>query len=82
MSKPVLEITNLSKTYSISGTRALDGATLSFYSGEIASLLGENAAGKTTLMKTIVGIEKPNSGSMLFRGEKYLPSGPIACSFL
>ncbi len=76
MSKPVLEITNLSKTYSISGTRALDGATLSFYSGEIASLLGENAAGKTTLMKTIVGIEKPNSGSMLFRGEKYLPTGP------
>jgi len=76
LSKPVLEIADLKKKYSISGTRALDGATLSFYSGEIASLLGENAAGKTTLMKTIVGIEKPDSGSMLFRGEKYLPSDP------
>ncbi|MBN2253942.1 MAG: ATP-binding cassette domain-containing protein, partial [Kosmotogaceae bacterium] len=76
MSKSVLEITDLNKTYNVSGTRALDRATLSFYSGEITSLLGENAAGKTTLMKTIVGIEKPDSGSMLFRGDKYIPSGP------
>jgi len=76
LSKSVLEITDLNKTYNVSGTRALDRATLSFYSGEITSLLGENAAGKTTLMKTIVGIEKPDSGSMLFRGDKYIPSGP------
>jgi len=76
LSKRVLEITDLSKTYNVSGTRALDGATLTFHSGEIASLLGENAAGKTTLMKIIVGIEKPDSGSMLFRGDKYIPLGP------
>lgn len=78
LSKPVLEITDLKKTYSISGTRALDGATLAFYSGEIASLLGENGAGKTTLMKAIVGIEKPDSGSMLLQGEKYIPLGPYS----
>ncbi|PIJ62257.1 ABC transporter ATP-binding protein [Mesotoga sp. H07.pep.5.3] len=76
MSKPVLEINDLKKTYEISETKALDGVALTLFSGEITTLLGENAAGKTTLVKVIMGIEKPDSGSMVFKGEKYLPSGP------
>ncbi|MBN2219408.1 MAG: ATP-binding cassette domain-containing protein [Kosmotogaceae bacterium] len=76
MSKPVLEINDLNKTYDTSGAKALDGVTLDLFSGEITTLLGENAAGKTTLMKVIMGIEKPDSGSMVFKGKKYLPSGP------
>ncbi|HNS35026.1 MAG TPA: ATP-binding cassette domain-containing protein [Mesotoga sp.] len=62
MSKPILEVSDLKKTYETSETKALNGVTLSFFPGELISLLGENAAGKTTLMKAIVGIEKPDSG--------------------
>ena len=76
LSKPILEVSDLKKTYETSGTKALNGVTLSFFPGELISLLGENAAGKTTLMKAIVGIEKPDSGSMLLKGEPYSPSNP------
>ena len=38
--------------------------------GEIVTLLGANAAGKTTTMKTIFGIVKPKSGTVTFKGER------------
>jgi branched-chain amino acid transport system ATP-binding protein len=38
--------------------------------GEIVTLLGANAAGKTTTMKTIFGIVKPRNGTLTFKGER------------
>jgi branched-chain amino acid transport system ATP-binding protein len=38
--------------------------------GEIVTLLGANAAGKTTTMKTIFGLVKPKSGTVTFKGER------------
>ena len=37
--------------------------------GEIATVLGSNGAGKTTILKTISGIIDPNKGSIEFKGE-------------
>src|SRR5579872_1727163 len=37
--------------------------------GEIVSLLGGNACGKSTTMKTIMGVVRPTSGSVLFEGK-------------
>jgi branched-chain amino acid transport system ATP-binding protein len=49
---------------------ALRGNTLTVQSGEIVSLLGGNASGKSTTMKTILGLVKVKSGSVHFAGEE------------
>src|SRR5512142_2233682 len=44
--------------------------TLEVKQGEIVTLLGANAAGKTTTMKTIFGLIKPKHGTMTFKGQR------------
>jgi ABC-2 type transport system ATP-binding protein len=51
-------------TKSFGETRALGGVTFSVESGEVLGLLGPNGSGKSTLMKIMVGIMKPDSGSI------------------
>jgi branched-chain amino acid transport system ATP-binding protein len=48
----------------------LRGLTIEVKQGEIVTLLGANAAGKTTTMKTIFGIVKPKAGTLTFKGER------------
>jgi branched-chain amino acid transport system ATP-binding protein len=48
----------------------LQHLTLEVQQGEIVTLLGANAAGKTTTMKTIFGLVKPKSGTVTFKGER------------
>jgi peptide/nickel transport system ATP-binding protein len=53
-----------------SGTaRAVDGVDLSMRPGEIVALVGESGCGKTTLARTIVGLQRPDAGSVSLRGE-------------
>jgi branched-chain amino acid transport system ATP-binding protein len=47
----------------------LKGVSYDIYEGEIVSLLGGNASGKSTTMKTILGLVRPASGTVTFRGE-------------
>lgn len=49
---------------------ALKGVSLTVGEGEIVSLLGGNACGKSTTMKTILGWVKPRSGEIRFRGQR------------
>lgn len=48
----------------------LRGLTLEVKQGEIVTLLGANAAGKTTTMKTIFGLVKPRGGAVIFEGKR------------
>jgi branched-chain amino acid transport system ATP-binding protein len=48
----------------------LKNLSLEVQQGEIVTLLGANAAGKTTTMKTIFGLVKPKSGTVTFKGER------------
>jgi len=64
----MLELTNLSKTYAKSGTKAVDGLSLSVPDGEIFGFLGPNGAGKTTTIKMLTGICRPDSGSAVIGG--------------
>ena len=48
---------------------ALKGIDLEVRSGEIVCLLGGNASGKSTTMKTILGLVRPHSGSVTFDGD-------------
>jgi ABC-2 type transport system ATP-binding protein len=61
-----LQITNLNKTYS-NRTKAINNITLELTNG-MFGLLGPNGAGKSSLMKTIAGLQSPDSGSIIFNG--------------
>ena len=68
----MLEIRDLRFRYSARSPLVLDGIELTLRSGEIGILLGKNGSGKTTLFKNILGIARPESGSIVFDGEDML----------
>lgn len=49
--------------------KALKGISLSVDEGKIVTLIGANGAGKSTTMKTIMGVMKPSEGDILFEGK-------------
>jgi branched-chain amino acid transport system ATP-binding protein len=65
---PMLVVKDLHVSYgSIS---AVKGISLTVYPGEIVSLIGGNGAGKSTTMRTISGLLKPKSGSIVYEGNE------------
>jgi len=63
----ILEAKNISSGYG--EVQILWGASLSLNEGKLTSLVGANGVGKTTLLRTIVGLNKPWEGSIWFEGE-------------
>nr|WP_216597864.1 MULTISPECIES: ABC transporter ATP-binding protein [unclassified Ruegeria] len=64
----------LTKAYP--GVVANDQVSFDIGEGEVHALLGENGAGKSTLVKMIYGLVKPDSGTMLLRGQPFAPPEP------
>jgi branched-chain amino acid transport system ATP-binding protein len=64
----MLKIESLSVHYG--GIHALQGITLEVPDGKIVSLIGANGAGKSTTLKSIVGLVKPSGGSVSWNGER------------
>lgn len=63
----LLQTENLVKTYK--GRKVVSEVSIRIGRGEIVGLLGPNGAGKTTTFYMVVGVIRPDSGKILFRGE-------------
>ncbi len=65
--EPLLRTDKLVKIYG--GRAVVNGVDINVRRGEVVGLLGPNGAGKTTSFYMIVGLVRPNSGKVIFRGE-------------
>lgn len=64
----MLKLNNISKSYNKGLVKAVDNISLGIKSGEIFGFVGPNGAGKTTTIKMIVGLLKPDNGSITVGG--------------
>ncbi|MEJ2728779.1 MAG: ATP-binding cassette domain-containing protein [Deltaproteobacteria bacterium] len=63
---PIIEFENVTKRF---GERTiLDRINLQIYEGDVTTIIGKSGEGKTVLLKHIIGLLKPDEGSVLFRG--------------
>jgi branched-chain amino acid transport system ATP-binding protein len=62
----ILQTRELSKVYG--GVAALQGVDFALKTGELHCIIGPNGAGKSTFFKLIMGIERPSSGKIIFKG--------------
>ena len=70
----VLRLANVESAYG--PIRAIRGVSLEVIRGQIATVLGSNGAGKTTILKTISGIIDPRRGSVEFNGQDITAQDP------
>jgi phospholipid/cholesterol/gamma-HCH transport system ATP-binding protein len=67
MKKPLIEFKDVTKRF---GDRTvLDSINLEIYEGEVTTIIGLSGAGKSVLLKHIIGLLKPDEGTILFRGK-------------
>jgi branched-chain amino acid transport system ATP-binding protein len=71
---PILKLSNVESAYG--PIRAIRGVSLRVLRGQIATVLGSNGAGKSTILKTISGIIDPRKGSIEFKGEDITARDP------
>jgi len=65
--KPLVEMRGIAKRYG--GVDALQGVDLDIFAGEVHALVGDNAAGKSTLVKTLAGAVFKDEGTITFDGQ-------------
>ncbi|MEI0517233.1 ABC transporter ATP-binding protein [Brachyspira murdochii] len=69
-----LEMSNIKKSFG--NIKAIQNGNFNLKKGEIHSLIGENGAGKSTMMKIAYGLYAPDEGDILIKGEKYESLNP------
>jgi len=73
--KPVVELVNIKKNFG--AVQALRGVDLALKHNEVLGLMGDNAAGKSTLMKVLSGAYIPDGGEIQMEGAKVEFSNPM-----
>jgi simple sugar transport system ATP-binding protein len=71
---PIVEMKGITKSFG--AVQALQGVDLSLGHAEVLGLVGDNAAGKSTLMKVLSGAYHPDAGDILIEGQKVQLGGP------
>ena len=74
LAQPMLRLLNVESAYG--PIKAIRGVSLQVRAGEIATVLGSNGAGKSTILKTISGILDPRKGSIEFKGQDITARDP------
>ena len=72
--RPVLALRGVSKRFG--QTAALTDMSLALHPGEVHAIVGENGAGKSTMIKIMTGIHAPSEGHVEIDGEQIALSGP------
>ncbi|GHB99325.1 ribose ABC transporter ATP-binding protein RbsA [Providencia stuartii] len=72
--QPLLELIGIEKSFP--GVKALNGAALKVYPGKVMALVGENGAGKSTMMKVLTGIYSKDAGAIRYLGKEVVFHGP------
>jgi zinc/manganese transport system ATP-binding protein len=70
---PVLEVDGISVSFS--GRTVLDGVSFEIRRGEFTGLIGSNGVGKTTLLRVILGLQRPESGQVRVLGQSLSAGG-------
>ena len=65
--KPIIEFKNVTKRFD--SRTILDRVSLKIHEGQITTLIGKSGAGKSVLLKHIIGLLKPDEGTILFKGK-------------
>jgi rhamnose transport system ATP-binding protein len=63
---------------SFGAVRAVVDGSIDLYGGEAHALVGENGAGKSTVVKMLAGVHQPDAGQLLIEGQPAVLSGPAA----
>ena len=71
---PILELRKINKSFG--PVQVLHDIDLSVYEGQVTALVGDNGAGKSTMIKCIAGIHKVDSGEFFFKGEPVALQSP------
>lgn len=78
--QPVLSVRDVHRSFG--PVRALDGVNLDVYAHEVVALVGDNAAGKSTLAKVVAGVLAPDSGTVTVDGNPVPPGSPASARAL
>ncbi len=70
----ILEVQDLYTAYGLS--QVLFGVSLSVGEGEVVSILGRNGVGKTTALRSIMGLVRPSSGRICWKGQEIVGLAP------
>ena len=73
--KPIVVMKGI--TIEFPGVKALDGVDLTLYPGEVHALMGENGAGKSTMIKALTGVYKINAGTIMVEGKPQTFNGTL-----
>ena len=76
---PLLTLRGVSKRFGV--VQALAAVDLDIRAGEVLALVGENGAGKSTMMRIVEGVVSPDSGALAFDGIARNLKARIRCSY-
>ena len=74
--QPLLSLVHAAKAFG--AVRAVVDASIDLYGGEAHALVGENGAGKSTVVKMLAGVHQPDEGELLIEGQPAVLTGPAA----
>jgi len=76
----ILEVKNLNTYYG--NSHVLQDVSLYVHAGEVVALLGRNGVGKTTTLRSLMGLTPPKSGSIVFKDQEVLGRAPYEMAWL